>query len=421
MRPPDHTGASAADPPSQAYVGQLHDLMRPYGITHVGVAPAQVLHRARREITARLDQGLTDGMQFTFKNPERSTDPQQAVRDARSVLVAARPYLVDEHTAPESAAVDHRDGHQPSLAAPSSPRGRIARYAWLDHYAPLREGLWAAAHRLRADGWKAVPFADDNSIVDREVAYLAGIGWFGKNANLLLPGAGSWFVLGCVVTTAPLPVASTTVADGCGTCRRCVDACPTGAIVAPGVIDATTCLAWQLQKPGIVPRSLRAAIGDRMYGCDDCQESCPPTVRFGGRHLAPVDGTQSPRPWVDVIEILRMDDQRLLDHWGRWYLADRDPRWARRNALVVLGNVGADQGAGARSGAAPSRPVVDVLRDYVAHADPVLRAHAVWAAARLGLDDVLPLSDPHPDVRDELDAIHVERRSSSAQEVPPLP
>src|SRR5687767_2758322 len=160
-------------------------------------------------------------MEFTYRNPERSTDPSAAVRGARSVVVGARPYLVPE---PPPGDALH---------------ARVARYAWTDHYAPLREGLRAIAHRLRADGWRAVVFADDNSIVDREVAHQAGLGWFGKNANLLVEGAGSWFVLGCVITDAPLPAAAEVAADGCGSCRRCVDACPTGAIVAPGVVDAS--------------------------------------------------------------------------------------------------------------------------------------------------------------------------------------
>ena len=415
MRPPDHVGVPTHEPLSAAYVDELHDLMRPHGVTRVGVAPATVLHRARTELRSRLEQGLVDGMQFTFKNPERSTDPQHAVRDARSILVAARPYLLDEAfddtpgapTAPGGDSVEHLSHPRGGDRTPGL-RGRIARYAWLDHYAPLRTGLWAAAARLRADGWKAVPFADDNSIVDREVAYLAGLGWFGKNANLLLPGAGSWFVLGCVVTTAPLPTAAAPVSDGCGTCQRCIDACPTGAIVAPGVIDAATCLAWQLQKPGIMPRALRAAVGDRMYGCDDCQEVCPPSVRLGRRETAsPRDG-EPPRRWVDVVEILRMDDPTLLDHWGRWYLADRDPRWARRNALVVLGNLGGTDGprdgSSIGSGSFVPHQVAAVVRDYVAHTDPILPVHAVWAAGRLGLHDVLPSTDPHPDVRDELAA-----------------
>lgn len=366
----------------EAYVAELVDLAAQYGITRCGVAPAGVMHRARAELWRRKQAGLHDGMQFTYKNPERSTDPSLAVSDARAVFVGARPYLLDETAATER------------LAAASVP-ARVARYAWTDHYGPLREGLWAVARRLRADGWKAVAYADDNSMVDREIAHLAGLGWFGKNANLLLPGAGSFFVLGSVVTTAPLPVAATPVSDGCGTCRRCLDGCPTGAIVDAGVIDASRCLAWLLQKPGVFPRSYRDALGDRIYGCDECQEVCPPTVRLGAtRATAVVSESATVEPWVDALTLLELDDERVLGRWGRWYLADRDPRWHRRNALVVVGNRGDDPAARERVSA--------VLSRYLAHDDPLLRGHAVWAARRLGRDDLLPTDDPDPFVRDEL-------------------
>jgi epoxyqueuosine reductase len=165
----------------------LAEIAGRHGIDHVGVCDAEILERARSEIIRRKAAGLHDGLQFTYKNPERSTDPRRAVAEAQSVLVGARSYYADEPP------------------APGGPHGRVARYAWTDHYVPLRAGLREVARQLRRDGWRAVVFADDNSIVDREVAYRAGIGWFGKNANVLLPGAGSWFVLGCVVTTAPLP------------------------------------------------------------------------------------------------------------------------------------------------------------------------------------------------------------------------
>ena len=155
-----------------------------------------------------------------------------------SIIVAARSYLADVEP-----------------PRPVGNQARVARYAWVDHYAPLRVGLRAMAGRLRAADERAVAFADDNAIVDREVAHRAGLGWFGKSANLLVAGAGSWFVLGCVITTAELPVATAVVADGCGPCSRCLDACPTGAIVAPGVVDANRCLAWVLQTPGCHPRS----------------------------------------------------------------------------------------------------------------------------------------------------------------------
>jgi epoxyqueuosine reductase len=370
----------------ESVVDELRAIAAGHGITRTGVASAEVMQRARDELFRRRDAGLHDGMQFTYKNPERSTDPGRAVRGARSVFVGARPYLLD-------------DPEDPGMAL-DGVAARVARYAWTDHYAPLREGLWAVAHRLRADGWKAVAYADDNSMVDREIAHRAGLGWFGKNANLLLEGAGSFFVLGSVVTDAPLPVVAAPVADGCGTCRRCIDGCPTGAIIDAGVIDAGKCLAWLLQKPGVFPRQFRAALGDRIYGCDECQEVCPPTVRLGvKRAVGEAPEGLAVEPTVDALAMLEASDDEVLSRWGRWYLSDRDPRWHRRNALIVVGNSG-DAAADPRRG----ERVAGVLARYLAHDDPVLRGHAVWAARMLGRTDLLPDSDADADVRTELSA-----------------
>src|SRR5439155_14350310 len=131
----------------------------------------------------------------------------------------------------------HKDG---------GPVGRVVGYSWRDEYEPLRAALGSVAERLVEDGFRARVLADDNALVDREAAYRAGLGWYGKNTNLLLPGRGSWFVLGSVVTDAVLPIA-VPIADGCGSCTRCLPACPTGALVAPGVLDARRCLAHLLQ------------------------------------------------------------------------------------------------------------------------------------------------------------------------------
>jgi epoxyqueuosine reductase len=331
-----------------------------HSITRLGVARADVLDRARTEIVRRKAAGLHNDMGFTYRNPVRSTDPQQAVAGAKSIIAAARPYRFRDEP-------DRPDG---------SP-GRVARYAWVDHYRPLRAGLREIALRIRRAGHKAVVFADDNSIVDREVAYRAGLGWFGKNANILLPGAGSYFVLGCIVTTAEYPPGEP-VADGCGTCRRCLDGCPTGAIVAPGVVDANRCLAWLVQKPGTFPVEFREALGDRLYGCDDCQEVCPPSERLGSRHRVDAashggSGDERPQAWVDVVDMLEATDEQLIERHGRWYLAHRDPVWWRRNALVVLGNIGD-----------PTDPRVRrTVERYRGDADPILREHAEWAAERL--------------------------------------
>lgn len=348
---------------------QVTDIGRRAGLDAVGVTSADVLDRARAALIERKARDLHNGMRFTYKNPTRSTDPQASMPMAASVIVGARSYL------------------EPEPPTPSVPSGRIARYAWRDHYEPLRSGLWAMARHLRGLGHQAVVFADDNSMVDREVAYRAGIGWFGKNANLLLPGHGSYFVLGSVVTSAVLTPAPGPVADGCGGCRRCFDGCPTDAIIAPGVIDGHRCLAWLAQKPGIFPVEFRSSLGTRIYGCDACQDVCPPNVRFG----VSVEREQ-PQVWVDLVDLLAIDDDELLARHGRWYIADREPRWVRRNALIALGNAGIVNDG-----------VVATLIRYLRAPDGQLRVHAAWAALRLGLDQFRAQieQDPSDDVRAE--------------------
>lgn len=376
VRPPKPPPPDASTP---EYVEALLDFARSRGLDRVGVTDAGVLSRSRVALVDRRERGLSDTMGFTFRDPERSTDPTRAVDGAQAVLVGALSYA---------------DTVTSDVLDDSGVTARVARYARHDFYTPLRQALQDVALRLRADGFRAVVFADENDLVDREVAWRAGLGWWGKNANLLMPGAGSWFVLGSVVTTAPLRSSAGPAADGCGSCRRCLDDCPTGAIVDSGVIDARRCLAWLVQKVGIFPRDHRVALGDRIYGCDDCQESCPPTVRLSGRvpARARIEGTG---PSVDLIDLLVSSDDILLERFGRWYVPERDPRWLRRNALVILGNV---------APVPADESVRSVLHHYLSHHDPMLRAHAVWSARRLGADDLLDTvrNDSDPEVVAEL-------------------
>ncbi|HSP04379.1 MAG TPA: tRNA epoxyqueuosine(34) reductase QueG [Acidimicrobiales bacterium] len=354
---------------------------RDHGLDEVGCTDVASFPEVRRSLDQRKAAGQHAGMSFTFRNPRRSTEPDRLLRNARTLVVGAKSYL---ESRPER---------------PVGPVAAVARYAWRDHYAELRAGLEAMAEVLRDHGHRAAVFADDNALVDRAAAHRAGIGWWGRNSNLLIPGAGSWFVLGSVVTDAALPVASAPVADGCRSCTRCVDACPTGAITADGVIDARRCLAWLVQDVGVFPREHRVALGDRIYGCDDCQEVCPP----GRRDVAAVDRSDvavhlgsPPDAWVSVLELLDPDvaDDELLERFGRWYIPRRDPRHLRRNALVVLGNVG--DASDPRQRAAVTR--------WCRDGDELLRAHAVWAAARLGLCDLVDerRDDPSPLVRSEV-------------------
>jgi epoxyqueuosine reductase len=322
------------------------------GLVAVGVTGVEPFDDARRALVERKAAGLHGGMQFTYRSPERSTEPERLLVGARSLVVGAWPY----------------PGGEPVEPSTDRPHGRVARYASTDHYAALRVALETVAVALRDAGHRARVVADDNGLVDRAAAHRAGLGWSGRNANILVPGHGSWVVLGAVVTDAKL-VPDEAVADGCGSCRRCLDGCPTGAIVAPGVVDARRCLAWLVQAEGTFPLEHREALGDRIYGCDDCQEVCPPSRRGVEGHTA-VDATGT---WVDLLHLLDASDDQLLARHGRWYVPRRDPRYLRRNALIALGNV-----------ADPADPQVRAhLVAIAASEDELLAEHARWALTRL--------------------------------------
>jgi epoxyqueuosine reductase len=330
-------------------VEELEAIGRAAGLDAVGVTTAEPFAGTREILEARKAAGISASMQFTYRNPARSTDPARALAGARSLVVGARRYRRADP-----------DAH-------AGPDGIVARYARSDHYGALRHSLDAVAAHLQAGGWKTRVVCDDNALVDREAAYRAGIGWYGKNANLLVPGQGSWFVLGTVITDAPLDHTPERVADGCGTCTRCIDGCPTEAIVAPGVVDARRCLAWLVQASGTFPLEFRAALGGRLYGCDECQEVCPPNRTVDRRDVVAAAGDDE--AWVPLLDLLDVSDEELLARHGRWYIAERDPRWLRRNALVALGNIGDP---------ADTR-VTATLDRYAAGDDELLAEHAQWA------------------------------------------
>ncbi len=338
-------------------VQQLREVGLGAGLVALGVTGVAPLLDARAALIERQSLGYDATMQFTYRNPQRSTEPEALLAGAASLVVAAWPYPGGESQL-----------RPVSDAAHSATTGRVARYATRDHYADLRAALATVAAELESAGHRTRIVADDNALVDRAAAHRAGVGWFGKNANLLVPGHGSWVLLGSVVTDAVL-AESEPIPDGCGPCRRCIDGCPTGAIVAPGVVDARRCLAWLVQAAGPIPEQFREALGDRIYGCDDCQEVCPPSRRSPqGEQQPDAEGSI-----VNLLELLASDDQALLERHGRWYIANRDPRYLRRNAIVALGN-----GAQTDDGR-----VREVLAGHTQGNDPLLAEHAVWALGRL--------------------------------------
>ena len=369
---------------------QIRQVAAAAGLDAVGVTDTTPFAQARRAIDERKAAGLHAGMWFTYGRPERSTTPEQILAGARSIVVCARTY-----EPPDTAAA----------AQDTGCRGAVAAYVTDDAYGALRDGLDRICEVLQRSGFDAVAVCDDNRLVDRAAAARAGLGWLGHNTMLLSAELGSWTVLGSVITTAELPVSAHTQADGCGTCHLCQSACPTGALDTAGVLDANRCLAWLVQAPGAFPPEHRVALGDRLYGCDDCQTVCP----FNDPAAAPRhnDAVQSSQPVrlrprrdsatrgssVDVIDLLQMTDDELMTAFGHWYVPRRQPCYLRRNALIVLGNV-----------SDPCSTAVEaVLRRSLSSPSDVVSAHAVWAARRLGRDDLVAearcagLGDHDPD------------------------
>ncbi|MDE0170225.1 MAG: hypothetical protein OXS29_12045 [bacterium] len=376
-------------------VDMLIEVGRRAGLHAVGVCRAEPFNDTARVLRTRRHEGLHAGMQFTYRNPERSTDPARALPGAASLVVGALDFWRGDPDPP----TDDR------------PYARVAAYARDDHYAALRSALESVAVPLRAAGHRAIVVADENHLVDRAAAHRAGIGWWGKSSNILVPGAGSMVVLGAVVTDAGLCDADPEpVQDGCGPCRQCLDGCPTGAIVAPGTVDARRCLAWLVQRTGVFDPDFRVALGDRIYGCDDCADVCPPnrvrvrletpTRRHRRANEGGSDGGRGPglgghgdTTWVSLLDLLGATDDELMARYGRWYIPRRQPRYLRRNALVALGNVGE-----------PSDPRVRAAVDgALADPDPIVRAHAVWCARRLGLELDALSDEDDPLVRAELE------------------
>jgi epoxyqueuosine reductase len=316
------------------------------GLDAVGVARAEPYAATERHIRERRARGLFGRLRFTISRPEVSCHPERLLEGARSVVSAALCYWLPEP--------DRPGGH-----------GRLPRYSWHDGYEDLREKLDALGRELGAPYRVLV---DANQHVDREAASRSGVGFYGKNTMIITERHGSWVVLGTLVTAAALE-STPPLRAGCGSCTRCVDACPTGALDEPGLLDATRCLSYWAQMDGEIPQPYRALLGAQVYGCDICQDVCPWNRGVEGRRAACGEDTAA---HVDLLAWLREEpdvEQGLLD---RLFLPGNDARWLRRNALVALGNTG-DADA----------ETVGVLQRHAAGEDEVLAAHARWALERL--------------------------------------
>ena len=259
------------------------------------------------------------------------------------------------------------------------PSGPVARYARGDDYHDVMEEKLRALHvRLERDAGRTIagkPYVDTGPILERDLARRAGLGWFGKNTNLLNPRLGSFFFIGALVLDAALVPDAPFDGDRCGSCTRCIDACPTDAIVAPRRLDATRCISYlTIELKGDIPVELRERIGELVYGCDICQDVCPWNVKFARPNTVP---EFAPRPVLAsndaraiARELLAMSQEEFREAFRGSPMKRAKLRGLKRNAAVVLGNVGtADD--------------VDGLARLPHDSEPLVREHAAWALARL--------------------------------------
>lgn len=326
------------------------------GFDVVGVAAVDETASATESMFYWLAQGLQADMDWLQRTRAVRLDPRRRWPDLQAVVVVASGYPA-----------------WPTLQAPPEGYGRVSCYAWgRDYHRVLGrrlKRLVAWAHRRWPDDWFRW-YVDTGPVAEKIWAVRAGVGWIGKHGNVIHPRLGSWTFLGVVLTSRPLrPAPHQAVADRCGTCTRCIDVCPTRAILAPGVVSAHRCISyWTIEHPGPIPAAVRPWIGSYLFGCDDCQTVCP-WNRWAQAASSFVPVVQRFR--ISLREALWMDEAAFhrtfagtpVHRLGWWRL--------RRNALVVIGNHG------------NASLIEDLHRFLAVETDPVLREHAEWALDRL--------------------------------------
>jgi epoxyqueuosine reductase len=330
------------------------------GIDKLRIASADPFLELKERLLRHRELGYESG--FEEPDLELRTEPALLLPGARSIIAIAVAYPSKLKNAP--------------VSEPGKRRGILSRSAWgEDYHQALRRRLAKLSEwiLLRIPDAQLLSMVDTGALADRAVAERAGIGWSGKNCSTITPELGSWVYLGEMVTNLPLPP-DKTVLDGCGDCTLCIDACPTGALVGPGQLNAQRCISYVTQTKGLVDDELMVKIGNRLYGCDTCQIVCPVNRKIDIRHhqeLLPDPEVAKPllRP------LLKMSNREFSEKFGAGSASWRGRKPIQRNALIALGNF---------KDAESVSDIVTVLRE---DPRPVLRATAAWALGRIGTSE----------------------------------
>ena len=363
------------------------------GFDTARISSAEAFPEAERVIKERIAQGLMDGLPwFTAERADVSCHPDALLPDARSIISLAMFYLTEQPD-DENAGTDKNPTQ--------GPRGRISRYAWGDDYHEVIKpklqqfALWLRQYaRGEINGeLETRLFVDTGRMVDRAVAQRAGLGWYGKNTNILTKGWGSWVFLAEIVTNLPL-AADTPTRANCGSCEICLHACPTQAFPAPYVLDNTRCISYlTIELRGSIPIELRPLMGNLIFGCDICQQVCPVNKvvekRLGFRKEAGEAGQLlqvrrreefRPRAGIgsnpELIPLLSLTEEQFRERFRSSPIRRTKRRGLLRNVCVALGNSGDPL-------AVPA--LVNALSDY----EPLVRGHAAWALGCIGGDQAI--------------------------------
>src|SRR5581483_11617655 len=333
---------------------------------------------ARERFVAAIERGDFATWPYDRAYAQRATAPQTLLDGARSVVCVAVPFA----TPP------------PSGRAPLT--GRVSNYAWSeDYHRMLREVLDAIAAALNeAAGEPASAVVCDTApLAERAFAARAGLGWVGKHTNVIAPSLGSFVFLGEVITKLALPE-DPPLRKSCGSCTRCIAACPTGALRGDYTIDATRCISDLTQRTDAIPRALRPLIGMWVWGCDLCQLACPPNR---GAMKRAVDAPNETPP-AELVKLLRMRSSEFKKKYARSAMGWRGAAVLRRNAAVALGNT-LDRAA-----------VPALAASLRGDPHPMVREHAAWALGRIASPAALralrerSALEPDERVRDEISA-----------------
>ena len=328
------------------------------GFDRVGIAPADPPPHADF-LDTWLERGYAGQMRYLHRYRELRLEPQRLLPDARNVICVAMNY--------------HQPDPAESAGDSDEPHGRFARYAWgSDYHVLIRQRLDALVERLREsidEAFDVRPFVDTAPVLERPLAAAAGLGWIGKNTMLIVPRMGSFVFLGGVVTTLALE-RDEPVPDRCGRCRRCIDACPTGALSRPYVMDASRCLSYlTIELRDAIPAEFRHALGDCIFGCDACQRACPHNRR-APEAAEPDLRVRFPAPRIPLLTVLGWSPDEYAQATRGRAIGRATLSMLRRNALVALGNLG-------------DRRHRSVLQAIAAQGDPEAAEHAGWALARI--------------------------------------